>query len=137
MRARLFERDETVPAMMTTLRDRYLNRPGGYTRIIPSGNRPGDNAPTAILELVDSEGEFKLELAARELGRKVFEEELSVHPLLLVSARSSRQKDSGGWSAHPPYSSGRALFRLDALRGRGAHRARFGTGEKEGMLSSS
>ena len=61
---------------MTTLRDRYKDRTGGYTRIIPAGKRNGDKAPTAILELVDSEGEFKLELAARELGRKVFEEEL-------------------------------------------------------------
>ena len=76
VQAKLFEHDVSVPAIMTTLRDRYLDRPGGYTRIIPSGKRKGDKAPMAMLEMVDSEGEFKYELAARELGRKVFEEEL-------------------------------------------------------------
>ena len=33
--------------------DRYKERTGGYTRIIKVGNRFGDNAPTAIIELVD------------------------------------------------------------------------------------
>jgi large subunit ribosomal protein L17 len=34
------------------LRDRYQNRPGGYTRIIPLGFRVGDGAAVSILELV-------------------------------------------------------------------------------------
>ena len=32
---------------------RYADRRGGYTRIIPLGTRRGDNAPVAIIELVD------------------------------------------------------------------------------------
>ncbi len=32
---------------------RYLDRPGGYTRILRTGTRPGDAASMAILELVD------------------------------------------------------------------------------------
>lgn len=35
------------------LKDRYANRPGGYTRIIRKGFRRGDAAEIAILELVD------------------------------------------------------------------------------------
>jgi len=36
-----------------TLSKRYLNRKGGYTRIIKAGFRYGDKAPLAIIELVD------------------------------------------------------------------------------------
>ncbi len=36
-----------------TLAKRYEKRKGGYTRIIKAGFRYGDNAPMAILELVD------------------------------------------------------------------------------------
>lgn len=32
---------------------RFSSRPGGYTRILKCGNRPGDNAPMAIIELVE------------------------------------------------------------------------------------
>jgi large subunit ribosomal protein L17 len=39
--------------LMTTLAERYANRPGGYTRIIKAGYRYGDDAPMAIIELVD------------------------------------------------------------------------------------
>lgn len=39
--------------VMGPLADRYKERSGGYVRIIKNGNRPGDNAPMAIIELVD------------------------------------------------------------------------------------
>jgi large subunit ribosomal protein L17 len=32
---------------------RFKERPGGYVRILKCGNRPGDNAPMAWIQLVD------------------------------------------------------------------------------------
>jgi large subunit ribosomal protein L17 len=34
---------------------RYQQRPGGYTRILKTGNRLGDNAPLCLIELVEEE----------------------------------------------------------------------------------
>ena len=45
--------------LMTTLAERYANRAGGYTRIIKAGFRYGDNAPMAVIELVDRDPEAK------------------------------------------------------------------------------
>lgn len=42
-----------VGKLFTTLGPRYVERPGGYLRILKCGFRPGDNAPMAIVELVD------------------------------------------------------------------------------------
>ena len=42
-----------------TLSKRYQKRNGGYTRIIKAGFRYGDNAPLAIIELVDRDLEAK------------------------------------------------------------------------------
>ena len=42
-----------------TLSKRYEKRKGGYTRIIKAGYRYGDNAPMAIIELVDRDVEAK------------------------------------------------------------------------------
>ena len=42
-----------------TLAKRYINRKGGYTRIIKAGFRYGDNAPMAVIEFVDRDVEAK------------------------------------------------------------------------------
>lgn len=42
-----------VGKLFTTLGPRFVERPGGYVRVLKCGNRAGDNAPMAIIELVE------------------------------------------------------------------------------------
>ena len=49
---RLRDRD-SVTKLFDVLGPRYNTRPGGYTRILKMGFRVGDNAPMALVELVD------------------------------------------------------------------------------------
>ncbi len=49
---RIRDRD-MVTKLFAELGPRYQERPGGYMRILKCGFRPGDNAPMAIVELVD------------------------------------------------------------------------------------
>ncbi len=44
---------ETVGKLFAELGPRYIERPGGYTRILKCGFRSGDTAPMAFVELVD------------------------------------------------------------------------------------
>ena len=43
---------KTVAKLFDTIAPRYIDRPGGYTRVIKLGHRAGDNASLSLIELV-------------------------------------------------------------------------------------
>lgn len=46
-------KDEQVKKLFDVIGPRYADRHGGYTRVLKAGYRRGDNAPMAVIELVD------------------------------------------------------------------------------------
>jgi large subunit ribosomal protein L17 len=48
-----YPNEETVETLLSDIAPRMKTRPGGYTRIIKIGRRPGDTAEMAFIEFVD------------------------------------------------------------------------------------
>jgi large subunit ribosomal protein L17 len=46
---------DVVQKLFSDIAPRYAERPGGYTRLVKTGKRPGDNAEMAVLMLVEDE----------------------------------------------------------------------------------
>lgn len=53
------QNDELVGKVFEELAERYKERSGGYTRVLKAGFRHGDNAPMAVIELVDRNEDAK------------------------------------------------------------------------------
>jgi large subunit ribosomal protein L17 len=54
--ARLWVADRDVlTKLFSDVAPRFVERQGGYTRILKLGHRPGDNAPLSIIELVEAD----------------------------------------------------------------------------------
>ncbi|MEM6410850.1 MAG: 50S ribosomal protein L17 [Pseudomonadota bacterium] len=50
---------DAVKKLFEVMGDRYADRNGGYTRVLKAGYRYGDNAPMAVIELVDRDPEAR------------------------------------------------------------------------------
>ncbi|KAJ7103434.1 ribosomal protein L17 [Mycena belliarum] len=83
----LLLKPELLPKLFGTFAKRYAQRPGGYTRIHKFGNRPGDNAPHAVLELVDNPRDIRWEITSRAVGWDLLREKLrSKRPVSIINA---------------------------------------------------
>ncbi|KAI9886780.1 MAG: hypothetical protein M1823_001423 [Watsoniomyces obsoletus] len=65
-----FTPQELLPKLFGPIRERYLNRPGGYTRVLRIEPLKPDQAPSAILELVDGPKDMRFAMTARTLARE-------------------------------------------------------------------
>ena len=72
----------SVDKLIKTLSQRYEKRKGGYSRIVRTGFRYGDDAPTAVIELVDRD------VQAKKIDIKKKTEEKSKTPI------ESKSKDT-------------------------------------------
>ena len=64
---------ELLSKLFGPLRERYADRPGGYTRVLRIEPLKSDQAPSAILELVDGPKDMRFAMTARTIAtsRKV------------------------------------------------------------------
>src|ERR1700688_3666204 len=59
---------ELLPKLFGPLRERYADRPGGYTRVLRIEPLKSDQAPSAILELVDGPKDMRFGMTARTVA---------------------------------------------------------------------
>lgn len=59
-----------VPKLFGPIRERYADRPGGYTRVLRIEPMKEDQAESAILELVDGPRDMRFALTAKSLAKK-------------------------------------------------------------------
>src|SRR4029079_3275471 len=71
---------EIVAKLFDTIGPRFKARPGGYTRILHMAPRPGDNAPMALMQLVDGSEPVADEAAPADKKAKKAEKPVAAAP---------------------------------------------------------
>lgn len=152
---------EVVEKLFSELAERYMERPGGYTRIVKLGYRRGDNAPISLIELVTEEFRPKKkkkkrsapgpkpvdETKASESSKKKSAEELGLvegdgetkepedsspeEKKEAEPAEKSREPKDGGEAGEPEAVSAEAKEEAEPLEAPEAARETEGTGEPE------
>lgn len=84
--------------LFDTLRKRYEHRPGGYTRLLRQEPVREDQAPSAILSLIDGPRDMRFSMTAKAIVRQR-KENLPMHELTAVNIRKVTRFRDGGEEA--------------------------------------
>ncbi|KAK6368064.1 54S ribosomal protein L8, mitochondrial [Exophiala oligosperma] len=93
-----FEPDRHMEKLFNTLRKRYEHRPGGYTRLLRQEPVREDQAPSAILSLIDGPRDMRFSMTAKAIVRQR-KENLPMHELTAVNIRKVTRFRDGGEEA--------------------------------------
>ncbi|KAL4914231.1 ribosomal protein L17 [Aspergillus aurantiobrunneus] len=83
----LYTPHELLPKLFGPLRERYADRPGGYTRVLRVEPKKEDQADSAILELVDGPKDMRFALTARAVARRRSRGLETLNELTLMNVR--------------------------------------------------
>ena len=93
-----YQPQKYMPKLFGTLRERYANRNGGYTRLLLSEPLKPDAAPSAILCLVDGPKDMRFSMTARALALER-EQQIGTRPLTALNMRKVTRYREGGEQA--------------------------------------
>lgn len=94
----LLQNKESVTTLFSVVSEKVADRPGGYTRIIKTGSRLGDNAEMCIIELVDFNEIYTKEAKAvvakkTRRGKKTVSAEVEAKPADTTSALATESSE--------------------------------------------
>lgn len=84
-----------VPKLFGPIAERYRDRPGGYTRVLRIEPLKSDQAPSAILELIDGPRDMRFAMTAATIA-KCAENDKDLSPLTLQNIRKTTRFRKGG-----------------------------------------
>ncbi|KAI5289475.1 hypothetical protein KEM54_003797 [Ascosphaera aggregata] len=91
----LYTPEKLLPKVFGPLRERYAERNGGYTRVLRIPPKGDDQAPSAILELVDGPRDMRFAMTAMTLARLEMEGE-SINDITNLNIKKVTQYKKGG-----------------------------------------
>lgn len=89
---------DLLPKLFGPLRERYASRPGGYTRVLRMEPLKPDQAPSAILELVDGPKDMRFAMTAKTLARQRADGVDSLNEYTAVNVKKVTRFRKGGES---------------------------------------
>ncbi|RAH82088.1 ribosomal protein L17 [Aspergillus japonicus CBS 114.51] len=115
-----------LPKLFGPLRERYANRPGGYTRVLRVEAKKDDQAESAILELVDGPKDMRFALTARTIARQRAQGFDTLNEITALNVRKVTRFRDGGVDALE------TAVRKLKLSGHGEKSASTGSDDGEG-----